>query len=58
MKDKPWWKSKTIWVGLTGVIVGIIGYFTGDLTLYELLRFEIMPFGFIFLRVGVGNNRE
>jgi len=46
---KNWYKSKTIWTGITAIVGGLGMYFTGEQTLQELLV-SVMGAVFIALR--------
>ena len=55
MKDKEWWKSKTIWTGAAMVIVGVAdGIFGIELHVESVLP-VLMGLMAIFLRQGISN---
>ena len=46
-------KSKTVWTGITAILAGVGGYFTGDLELGEMLQLVVTSGLAIFLRHGI-----
>jgi hypothetical protein len=55
MDDRPIWKTKTFWTALAGILAAIGAYFAGEITLFQLIEIEVIPFGMIFLRMGIRN---
>jgi phage shock protein PspC (stress-responsive transcriptional regulator) len=46
-------KSKTLWAGVSGVLAGIAGYFTGELEVGAALQLVVTSVLAIFLRHGI-----
>lgn len=46
---KNWWKSKTVWAGIVGVVTGVGMYATGEQSLQEL-SIALVSFVFMILR--------
>ena len=46
-------KSKTLWAGVSGVLAGIAGYFTGELEGGAALQLVVTSVLAIFLRHGI-----
>ena len=46
---KSWWKSKTLWAGVVGIVTGVGMYFTGEQSLQEL-SVAVVSFVFMILR--------
>ena len=55
MKEKPLYKSKTFWAGISGLAAAIGGYATGSLTLAAAVQAGITALIGIFLRDAVRN---
>ncbi len=50
---KDWWKQKTFWAGVVGVLSGVGMIVTGDLTTGIIA--VVNGFGLIFLRQAIAN---
>ncbi|MEW6265318.1 MAG: hypothetical protein AB1641_19745 [Thermodesulfobacteriota bacterium] len=53
MNDKPLYKSKTVWAGITGLVTAAAGYFTGGLNVAEAAQMALTAILGIFIRDGL-----
>lgn len=53
MEKKKWYQSKTVWTGVSGVVVAIGGAVTGDMTIAEAVQTGVTSLIGIFLRTGM-----
>ncbi len=59
MKDKPFWKSKTVYAGLIIAAYGILSAVGIDLTPYkEIIITLASGLGIIGIRSAIGNNKK
>lgn len=49
----PWYKQKTTWAGIAGVITAVGGFFMGELTMSPAIQLFFTSLIGIFLRFGV-----
>ena len=54
---KKWYKQKTAWTGITGVLTGIGGFATGALDPASAIQTILMSLMGIFMRQGIEKNK-
>jgi len=53
MKSKPFWKSKSVWLGIVACIYGVVKGLTGGTFSIEELTAVYTGLATIFLRLGI-----
>lgn len=56
LKDKPWWKSKTVWTAVGVIVAEILNYYLDTNITPEQIALVGGALITIFLRQAVGNN--
>ena len=52
--EKKWYKSKTVWTGIAGLVAAVGGYVTGEVVASDALQMAFVAFTGMFLRAGIG----
>lgn len=58
MRKKKWYKQRTTWTGISGILGAVAGIATGVMTLPVALPTIITGFVAIFLRQGIENLKD
>lgn len=53
MEKKKFWRQKTFWAGITGLVTAAAGYCTGDMGLLGASQLAIGSLIGIFMRQGI-----
>lgn len=53
IKGKVWYRSKTIWASIAGIVAALGGYLTGEMDLQVALPAAITALSIIFMRIGL-----
>ena len=54
---KPWFRQKTTWTGIAGVVTAVGGFLTGAISAAEALQLGFMSLIGVFLRQGVESTK-
>jgi len=55
---KKWYKQKTTWAGITGIVTAIAGAMTGTIPVHDAIQLALVALVGIFLRQGVENTKK
>ena len=54
----PWFKQKTTWTAITGIVASIAGYFTNEISLVGMIYSVLGGLTVIFGRQGIEKSRN
>lgn len=56
VENKPWYKSKTIWTGIAGVVGAVGAGVTGETSTPDAIQIGLNSLLAVFLRLGIIKN--
>jgi len=54
----PWWRQKTVWTIITGMVTAAAGYFTGEVSLVVFVGIIFGGLTSIFARQGIEKSKN
>ena len=58
METIPWYKQKTTWTAVAGIITAVGGYLVGEIVLQTMIEAVFACFMVVFMRLGVEKSKS